>query len=303
MTPAANNAIIDAGTAITEATAAQTAAAAASTAVTTATTTATIAANEAATASTQAGAAQTAASTAATAVGTATTATNDATLAVTTAQTEAQAAQTAYTNANAAVTDSTNSLATVTSNASIISTNAPVAAYNNPAVATPDRFVGMMSTVQPDTVGGSGYIEGYGPGAGFTGTGTANTSFVLDGTGNLVEKRHAWYEETPASSSNPQLVIADANVKRTGGVAAETFKMPDNSIYAGRWEGGTITVSDNQAINPIPTFSRNLGLTSEHWAIMLAPNVPLPTAGVYPYNKVAATSPTDVSGNVGVLNS
>jgi hypothetical protein len=243
--------------------AAQTAQTAASTAVTTAEQAAILAADAAATASAEAAAAQTAASTAASAL----------------VQTDP---------------------APVSAQAAIVAANAPVATYNNPAVATPDRFIGMIGTVKADT--GGGYIEGYGPGAELT-TGTANTSFVLDGAGNLVESRHAWYEETPASSATPQLVVVDANIKRTGGVAAETFKMPDNSIYAGRWVGGTITVSDNNA-TPIPTFARDLGVTSEHWAILLAPPVDYVQTlnGTVTYNKVAATSPTDALGNAGTLN-
>jgi len=266
------------------------------------------------TAANQLAAAQAAATAAQTAVDAASLAAANATLGAATASTEATAAQTAassaaaaYVQTDPAVVSPTPSAANVVqAGSAIIVANAPIAAYNNPAVVTTDRFIGIMSTVQPNTVvGGSGYIEGYGPGAGFTGTGTANTSFVLDGAGNLVEKRHAWYEETAASTATPQIVVVDANVKRTGGTAVETFKLADNSIYAGRWEGGTITVSDNVVgIPPIPTFTRNLGATSEHWAILLAP----PTGyvqtlgGTVTYSKAAATSPTDALGNVGVLN-
>lgn len=254
-------------------------------------------------------AAQTAATTAVT---DAQAAANTAASGATTASTEAAAAQTAASSAAAALaqTDPTvvsptlSAAHIVQANSDAIVANAPIAAYNNPAVVTADRFVGLMSTVQPDTVGGSGYVEGYGPGAGFNGIGTANTSFVLDGSGNLVESRHAWYEETPASSAAPQIVVADANVTHTGGLAVETFKMADNSIYAGRWVGGTITVSDNiVGAPPIPTFTRNLGVTSEHWAILLAPPAGYvqTLVGTVTYDKVAATSPTDALGNAGQL--
>lgn len=253
--------------------AAQAAQTAASAAVTTSQQAAVLAADAAATASTQAAAAQTAAGSATAAL----------------AQTDPAVVSPAPSAAN-----------TVQTNSATIVANAPVAAYNNPAVAAPDRFIGVMSTVKADA--GGGYVEGYGPGAGFDGSGTANTSFVLDSTGNLVEKRNAWYEETAASTATPQLVVPDANVKRTGGTAVETFKMPDNSIYAGRWVGGTLTITDNAAV--VPAFTRDLGVTSEHWAIMLAP----PTGyvqtliGNVTYNKVGATSPTDVLGNAGTLN-
>lgn len=245
-------------------------------------------------------AAQTAAGAAVTA---ATNAATGASAAAATASNQAAAAQAAVSAATTALNSSTTNLAAVNTQASTVAANAPIAAYNNPAVVTVDRYVGMMSTVKPDTVGGSGYIEGYGPGAGLI-TGTANTSFVLDGAGNLVESRHAWYEETAASTATTQVVMIDANVKRTGGTAAETFKMPDSSIYAGRWVGGTITVTDNNA-TPLPTITRDLGVTSEHWAILLAPPAGYvqTLAGSVTYNKVAATSPTDAQGNAGVLNS
>jgi hypothetical protein len=263
-------------TAANQLAAAQAAATAASTAVTAAEQTAILAGADAVTASTEAIAAQTAASSAAAAL----------------AQTDPAVVSPIPSAANL-----------VQTNSATIVANAPIAAYNNPAVATIDRFVGIMSTVKADA--GGGYVEGYGPGAGFTGIGTANTSFVLDGAGNLVESRHAWYEETAASTATPQIVVVDANVKRTGGVAAETFKMADNSIYAGRWVGGSITVSDNVVgIPPIPTFTRDLGVTSEHWAIMLAPTLGYvqTLGGSVTYSKAAGTSPTDALGNVGVLN-
>ncbi|MCK9352950.1 MAG: FecR domain-containing protein [Gallionella sp.] len=265
-------------------------------------------------AASQLASAQAAAAAAQTAVDAASLAAANAALDAATASTEAVAAQTAASSAAAAyaqtdpavISPAPSAASLVQTNSATIVANAPIAAYNNPAVVTTDRFIGIMSTVQPDTVGGSGYIEGYGPGAGFTSVGAANTSFVLDGAGNLVESRHAWYEETAASTATPQVVVVDANVKRTGGTAMEAFKMADNSIYAGRWVGGTITVSDNVVgIPPIPTFTRNLGATSEHWAILLAPPAGYvqTLGGVATYNKVAATSPTDALGTAGVLNS
>lgn len=219
------------------------------------------------------------------------------------ASAQAAAAQTASTAANAALVTSTTNLATVNTNVPIVAANASTAAYNNPAVATTNRFIGVLKTVVAPTTA-SAYIEGGGPGAAFAGAGTANTSFVLDGAGNLVESRHTWYEETPASTATTQVLVADANVKRTGGTAAEAFKLTDNSIYGGRWQGGSITVTDNASLTTPVTFTRNLGVTSEHWAIMLAPPVGYVQTliGSTVYTKVAATSPTDALGNVGVLN-
>ncbi|MDO8349650.1 MAG: hypothetical protein Q7S94_00670 [Gallionella sp.] len=307
VTPAASTAITDAGTASAQAAAAQTAVGAASTAVTTAITAANTAATDAGSAGTQATAAQTAVSTATNAVSTAASAANTASTDAGIASTQASAAQTAATDAAAALSTSITNLATVNTNAPLVAANAPVAAYNNPAVVTPDRFVGVLATVVTPTTGQ--YIEGYGPGAGFAGVGTANTSFVLDGAGNLVESRHAWYEETPASTATTQILVADANIKRTGGVAAEAFKLADNSIYGGRWTGGSLTVTDNTPgsamYTPVPVFTRNLGNSSEHWAIMLTPATAYVQAltGTTSYTMASATSPTDALGNVGVLNS
>ena len=241
-------------------------------------------------------AAQTAASTAVT---TAVQAANLAFDAAITASAQADAAQTAFTAADTelAFTDP----APVNTQLTIIAANAPIAAYNNPAVVTANRFIGVLKTVVAPAAGQ--YIEGGGPGDAFAGVGTANTSFVLDGAGNLVESRHTWYEESAASTATTQVLVTDANVKRTGGTAAETFKLPDNSIYGGRWTGGSITVTDNATA--VPTFTRNFGATSEHWGITLAPPAGYVQAltGTTTYTKVAATSPTDALGTVGTLTS
>ncbi|MDP2759282.1 MAG: FecR family protein, partial [Sideroxyarcus sp.] len=249
---------------------------------------------------TQLASAQAAKTTASTAVANATSAATVAANAATTAQTQAANASTAATAANTALATVTSQSALVNTNAATVAANAPIAAYNNPAVVTADRFIGVLGSVVTPTAGQ--HIEGGGPGAAFTGVGTANTSFVLDGSGNLVESRHTWYEESPASTATTQVVVPDANVKRTGGTAAETFKLSDSSIYGGRWTGGSITVTDNaSAVSPI---TRNFGATSEHWAIMLAPTFGYVQAltGTTAYTKAAATSPTDALGNVGVLN-
>jgi len=53
----------------------------------------------------------------------------------------------------------------------------------------------------------------------------------------------------------PATSIANADVKWSGGTAADTFKLADNSIYAGRWAGATVTVTDLATVAPVAPFS------------------------------------------------
>lgn len=297
----ATQATIDALSASAQAANSQIALSAASTALNGASTLSGIAAADATQAQAQGSAAQSAQSAATVAAANAAAAATAALADAATAGTQAVAAQAAATAAATALADSNTNLTALNYYVPLVSANALISAYNNPAVATLDRFVGVTSSLMP-AIGG-GFIEAYGPGAGFTGVGRANTSFVLDGAGNLVESRNAWYEQTPASSAIPQLLVADANIKYAGGMAYDTFKLADNSVYAGRWQGGTMTVSDNAVTNPVPIVT-SLGASSAHWAIMLAPPAGYvqTLGGIVTYGQAGATSPTDANGNVGTLN-
>jgi len=259
--PAANTAITDAGTASTQAATAQTALSAASTAATDATTAASTAANDA-----------------------------------TAAQTQAAAAQTASTNANAALATSSTSLATINTQAAIIASNAPIAAYNNPAVV--GNFI--AAAMFPVATAG-GFNEAFAP----TNPLQPNTSYVLDGGGNLVEARNLPFQ----LQSNPNGAVltpsitasSGADIKWSGGTAADTFKLADNSIYAGRWMGATVTVTDNAVPTNIYTYTPAASL----WAVILPPPAGyVPSlVGTTTYNLAGNTTPVDANGNLGILNS
>jgi hypothetical protein len=105
------------------------------------------------------------------------------------------------------------------------------------------------------------------------------TSYLLDASNNLFE------------------VVGGINPgKVAGGVAKDTYKAADSSVYMGRWEGGTYTSSTTL----IPVA---MGVTSMQW--MLSANPPVgyvqTLGGTTNYSLTAATHPTDKLGNVGTL--
>jgi hypothetical protein len=271
---------------------------AASTAVAAVTPAATTATTDAGTASTQASAAQTAASAAATAVGTATTVAGTAATDATTASNQAAAAQTASTNATAALTTSTTSLATVNTSAPTIAANAPVAAYNNPAVA--GSFIGVA--MFPVATAG-GFNEAFSP----SNPPQLNTTYVLNGSGNLVEARNMPFRVQANQNGTvltPSILgAAGADIKWSNGTAADTIKLVDNSIYMGRWMGATVTVTDNATPANVYTYTPAASL----WAVVLPPpaGYEQTLVGTVPYTYLAgnATIPVDAIGNLGTLNS
>jgi len=293
---AANSAQTQANTASTQSALVQPAATAAGTAIAAVLPAANTAIADAGTASTQAASAQTARTTASTAITDATTAASTATNDATAAQTQAAAAQTASTNANAALTTSNTSLATVNTQAAIIASNAPIAAYNNPAVAA--NFI--AATMFPVATAG-GFNEAFAP----TNPLRSNTTFVLDSVGNLVEARNLPFQV----QSNPNGTVltpsitatSGADFKWSGGTAADTFKLADNSLYAGRWMGATVTVTDNAAPTNMYTYTPAASL----WAVILPPAAGyVPSlVGTTTYNQAGNTTPVDANGNLGILNS
>lgn len=293
---AANTAQTAANTASTQSALVQPAATAAGTAIAAVLPAANNAIADAGTASTQAANAQTALTAAGTAATDATTAANSAATGATTAQTQAAAAQTASTNANAALTTSNTSLATINTQAAIIASNAPIAAYNNPAVAA--NFI--AATMFPVAVTG-GFNEAFAP----TNPLRLNTTYVLDGGGNLVEARNLPFQVQANQNGNvltPSITAASgANIKWSGGTAADTFKLADNSLYAGRWMGATVTVTDNAVPANIYTYTPAASL----WAVILPPPAGyVPSlVGTTTYNRAGNTTPVDANGNLGILNS
>lgn len=235
-------------------------------------------------------AAQTAASTAVT---NATTAATTAATAAGTASTQAAAATTASTNANSALTTSATNLYTINSYAPIVAAKAPIAAYNNPAVAS-NNFIGHLAMPVPVVTGG-----GYNIGQEQNNTPQANTTFVLDGNGNLVEMRNTSFQIQAVQSTTPATSIASADVTWSGGTAADTFKLADNSIYAGRWSGATVTMTDlsTQYAPFTETPADSL------WAVLLTPNSGYVQSltGTTNYTMAGATKPFDTAGNLGTL--
>lgn len=106
------------------------------------------------------------------------------------------------------------------------------------------------------------------------------TSYLLDVANNLVE------------------VVGGINPgKVAGGVALDTYKSADSSVYFGRWQGGTYTPT----LTLVPVA---MGATSMQW--MVSANPPAgyvqTLAGITNYSLTAATHPTDKLGNVGTLS-
>ncbi|MDO9012374.1 MAG: hypothetical protein Q7U78_11300, partial [Gallionella sp.] len=254
-----------------------------------------IAIADAGTASTQAASAQTALTTASTAITDAATAANSAATGATAAQTQAATAQTASTNANTALTTSNTNLAAINTHAATVATNAPVAAYNNPAVV--GNFI--AAAMFPVATAG-GFNEAFAP----TNPLQLNTTYVLDGSGNLVEARNLPFQVQANQNGNvlfPSITAASgADIKWSGGTAADTFKLADNSLYAGRWMGATVTVTDNAAPTNVYTYTPAASL----WAVILPPPAGyVPSlVGTTTYNLAGHTTPVDAYGNLGILN-
>ena len=267
----------------------------------------TIAQNAKTTLDTQLAAAQAAQTAAGNAVSNAAVAANSAATSAAAAQTQAAAAQTAGTNAAAALAQTVAASAGTPANAvqtqaAIVAANAPVAAYHNPVQGNY-----FASGLLPLPAAG-GLVEGNGSNNLNVGL-QPNNKFVFDGSGNLVEARSMHYGEaaygttTVAFNTAAITPIASADVKWSGGTAFDAYQLPDGSVYIGRWQGGSVSVSDNSSV--VAPFTHTLGTNSSQWMVTLAPpvNYVQSLIGTTSYTRMAATAPTDSFGNVGVLNS
>ena len=174
---------------------------------------------------------------------------------------------------------------------------------SSPVVATSNYDFGVMA-VKPV----SGGVER----SDFptTAPASANTNFVLSNL-NLVEILNAPYARF-GINYQAQAPIASANIKFSGGVAADAASDPNGTYYMGRWSGGQVEVKDLATASPVAPFTDLLGTTSAHWIIGLAPgslagtpaiNAVQQIVGIANYSLAAATHPTDAFGNVGTLNS
>ncbi len=125
-------------------------------------------------------------------------------------------------------------------------------------------------------------------------------ALVVDALGSWI---NPWDSNLPATSymldtaNNLLEVLGGINPgKVAGGVAKDTYKAADNSVYLGRWQGGTYTDSLTQ----IPVA---MGATSMQWVLSANPPAGYvqTLAGTTSYSLTAATHPTDKLGNVGTL--
>lgn len=135
-----------------------------------------------------------------------------------------------------------------------------------------------------------------------------NTNFILDASGNLVKILSTSYQEQPVMPNANPTPIANAQISYSGGVAADYFKMADNSLTFGRWQGGNMTVRDNvtgiSTVKPLLAANSITPLNS-FWILLtpVAANYTQGLIGTATYSNIAAVQPTDSLGNVGVLNS
>jgi hypothetical protein len=196
---------------------------------------------------------------------------------------------------DAAVTTTTSALSSVNSYLSQVQQQSVIAQYTNPANATTERFghvsFGSKTESPPSAVSSVGQNK-------------ANTSYVLDGSRNLVEIRDAPFVTKYLSIAD--IDYSSANINISGGTSFESsgnayVDSVNGSIYYGRWTGSTVTV-DNQA-GATKTYS--LGNQSLHWLIGYSPaeNYARSLQGEASYSLVGNTKPTDMAGNLGVLTS
>ncbi len=132
-----------------------------------------------------------------------------------------------------------------------------------------------------------------------------NTAYVLDSGGNLVEARSLPFQVQANQNGivlTPSITgTSGADIKWSGGTASDTFKLADNSIYAGRWAGSTIAVTDNSAPASVSTYTP----TNSLWAVLLPPAAGYVQSlvGTSTYTMAGHTTPVDAFGNLGTLNS
>ncbi len=202
-------------------------------------------------------------------------------------------------DAQAVAAAAANAATTVTTQAAIVAAKAPIAQYSNPAFASPSNGFVHTGLAMKAVTGGFQTV--------FTdsffdnlsdpvSTNFSGNNYVLDANKNLVELR-----TSTAVAGNQRYV------KYAGGTAQDGFKTSDNSLYMGRWQGGSMNLYTDVGLAGGTSLleSISLGTTSAHWLIGVAPPVNyIPKLiGTSNFAMVASTKPTDSLGNAGVLNS
>ena len=225
------------------------------------------------------------------------------------ATTVATATTAAQSNATAATSNTPAPAATpgspanlVQTNAATVATNLPLAAYSNPAfVPTSGLFSHIV--LAPKAVAG-GVESVYA-----TNDSTqAGANYLLNGNKNLVDIRNnANIFANGANYTGSSTSATPSYTRFAGGVALDSFKAPDNSVYLGRWMGGSMDLYSDTGpaggtslIESIP-----LGALSAHYLVNAnsAINFARALTGTSSYALVASTQPTDAFGNTGVLGS
>jgi len=132
-----------------------------------------------------------------------------------------------------------------------------------------------------------------------------STSYQLDSGGNLINADNMQFQVHANQNGivlTPSITgTSGASIKWSGGTAADTIKLPDSSIFAGRWVGSTITVTDNSAPSSVFTYTP----TNSLWAVVLPPPAGFvqTLTGTTTYTLAGNTTPVDAFGNLGTLNS
>jgi len=98
--------------------------------------------------------------------------------------------------------------------------------------------------------------------------------------------------------------IASANVRLIDGTHRDGYRTTDGSVVIGRWEGGSISVTDNGVPNSAATLYA-LGPRSLSYVVQQGTPTGIAASftGTTTYSLVGATAPTDAAGNAGRLNS
>lgn len=124
---------------------------------------------------------------------------------------------------------------------------------------------------------------------------------IRDAAGNLT--RFDMGSNKGGSTQGGTTVSMNSNIISIGTATATNLgKDPVSGISWGRWQGGSLDVTDrvtNTALASVSNMSSSL-----HWLAAPVMNGPvtLPASGTYNYTLGGGTSPTDNLGNVGTLN-
>jgi hypothetical protein len=133
-------------------------------------------------------------------------------------------------------------------------------------------------------------------------------SAILNSSGQLVSLPNTSFTtflSGPASAPNgySPINVASANVRFVDGVHRDGYRTADGSVIIGRWEGGSVSVTDLSTPGAAATLYA-LGPRSLSYAVQQGTPGGISAAftGTTTYSLVGATAPTDAAGNAGRLN-